>query len=81
MDLEQWSNISLPTNMAAAFSDNFMVTEFYIGLFGWDTTDFLYYCSIATEYCDYDTYSTNYDGWAIGSYWYLVPYIDPSATY
>jgi hypothetical protein len=54
---------------------------FFIGLFGYDTTDLLYYCSFATNYCDYAKYSTNYDGWAIGSYWYIIGRINITASY
>jgi len=54
---------------------------FYIGLFGHDNTAFLADCALATESCNYDTYSEYYDGWAIGFYWYINPYVVSNSDY
>jgi len=70
-DLASWNEITLPDTFAAALVTQGLDTStITVGLFGFDLTDFLADCDIA-DACDYDTYSTNYDGWAIGSYWAL----------
>jgi len=80
-DLEQWDEVLFPVNMRESFHYTGTEANFYFGLFGWDTTDFLADCLIATDYCDYDTNSTNYDGWAIGSYWLMDPEYISLPTY
>ena len=47
-----------------------------VGLFTASLDNFLADCSIATTYCNSSTYSSNYDGFAIGQLWY----VDPRAT-
>ena len=49
---------------------------FFIGLFGWDLTEFNLACKSKNLYylpCYYDDFH-NYDGWAIGAYFLIDVY-------
>jgi hypothetical protein len=65
-DIEQWTEVLFPTTTAALF-----VTAgegLYLGLFGYDLTDFFANCVTAgTDACNSDDYNATYfDGWSIG---------------
>jgi len=61
-DLLAWTELTLPAAAAVV-----QTTGFYIGLLGYDLTNFFSYCLTADD-CDSDYINADYfDGWAIGA--------------
>lgn len=48
---------------------------FYLGLFGYDMTEFFTYCFTAKIYCDFSYYAKYFDGWSTGAVIGLAPYV------
>lgn len=63
-DLASWSKVDL----ADFTEDDELDNNMWVGLFGFDLTDFWTDCATASEYCPYDDLVDNYDGWAVGAY-------------
>lgn len=79
-DIAAWQTINIGTAMQADWDTNVMVAHTKIGLFGHDLTSFWVDCATETSYCDETEYQANYDGWAMGQYWYLDSLADMQAA-
>ena len=67
VDHRAWNQITMPYYSAA---DSYF-TDVYVGVFGVDLLNFFTDCLLATSTnCDYETLVRQYDGWAIGAYFY-----------
>lgn len=62
-DLTAWTTITLGTTTDTDFATG---EGIFVGLFGFDLTDFFAYCVTSTSCNDTDYNATYFDGWSVG---------------